>query len=167
MEVQKKKQQRYGTVASTLVSGSASTWLAEGGETVDELWWYGYCMWSMVTLPRDMRCPGYLNFWGRLIVFGKLMTFKLQTFTFLQNDGVILLHVPFIQIPWRSTRRSRHFRLHRLRQATAGSFRWSNLVVAASHPTAGQDQQCLSIWTWMKLNSKLQSSTLYTIFCAS
>ena len=121
-------------------------------------------MWSMVTLPRDMRCPGYLNFWGRLIVFGKLMTFKLQTFTFLQNDGVILPHVPFIQIPWRSTRRSRHFRLHRLRQATAGSFRWSNLVVAASHPTAGQDQQCLSIWTWMKLNSKLQSSTLYTIY---
>ena len=90
----------------------------------------------------------------------------LQTFTFLQNDGVILPHVPFIQIPWRSTRRSRHFRLHRLRQATAGSFQWPNLAVAASHPTAGQDQQCLSVWTWIKLNRKLQSPTLYNVFCA-
>jgi len=35
MEVQQKNSK--GTVASTLVSGSASTWLAEGGETVDEL----------------------------------------------------------------------------------------------------------------------------------
>ena len=85
----------------------------------------------------------------------------LQHFT-LRDARIMLPHVPFIQIPWQSTRRSRHFRLHR---ATAGSFQWPNLAVAASHPTAGQDQQCLSVWTWIKLNRKLQSPTLYNVLC--
>ena len=77
----------------------------------------------------------------------------------------MLPHAPFIQIPGQSTRRSPHSQHFRLHRATAGSFQWPNLAVAASHPTAGQDQQCLSTRTWMKFNSKLQSPTLYDLLC--
>ena len=83
----------------------------------------------------------------------------------MQNYGVMLPHAPFIQIPWHSTRRAPHSQHLRLHRATAGSFQWPNLAVAASPPTAGQDQQCLSIWTWMKFNLKLQSPTLYDLLC--